>query len=172
MESTQIDFVKALSNFSSAREKNLEHRFIAEVTSCLWRKGIFDFAVAHSEVDSNGYDIIMEANGVTRHIQLKASRQGGKTGKQGIQVRLGDKPSGCVVWMVHDPETLHIEQLLWFGGSAGQRLPDLGDKVVKHTKADTHGQKSFRLALRNVVKSRFVKVPSWQRLTSLLFALD
>ena len=170
MPPTSEDFVTALSNFSSTREKVLEHKFVAEISSCLWARGIFDFAVARSEVDNSGYDLIMEVHSVVRHVQLKASHTLGKTRDVGIQVRLARKPSGCVVWMVHDARTLAVENLLWFGAAAGNALPDLGDKIVKHTKADMQKHKGLRPALREVAKSRFVQVATWQDLTDRLFA--
>ncbi len=172
MPPTSEDFVTALSNFSSTREKILEHRFVAEISSCLWERGIFDFAVSRSEVDNSGYDLIMEVGSVVRHVQLKASHSLGKTRHVGIQIRLADKDSGCVAWMVHDARSLQVENLLWFGAPAGHPLPHLGDKIVRHTKADMLMQKGLRPALREVAKSRFVAVPTWQALAERLFALD
>lgn len=169
MEPTPQDFVTALSNFSLTREKILEHKFVAEISSCLWARGIFDFAVARSEVDNSGYDLIMEVHSIVRHIQLKASHTLGKTRHVGIQVRGATKPSGCVVWMVHDARTLAVENLLWFGGAAGNASPDLGDKIVKHTKADMQMRKGLRPALREVAKGSFVQVPTWQNLADRLF---
>lgn len=165
------NFVAALSAYSTTREKILEHRFLAEVCSDLWSRGIFNFAVSRSEVDNSGYDLIMEVGSVIRHIQLKASRTDGSTQKVGIQVRLRDKPSGCVVWLVHGAASLEVQNLLWFGAPAGEQLPDLGNKIVKHTKADMRGNKSERPALREVAKTSFGEIPSWSDLTARLFGL-
>ena len=74
--------------------------------------------------------------------------------------------------MVHDSRTLAVENLLWFGESAGKALPDPGSKIVKHTKADMQKKKGLRPALREVAKSRFVQVKTWDDLTNRLFALD
>src|SRR6476620_10460783 len=63
---------------SSCLEKVLEHRFLAELTSALWLGGVRDFEVLRSDVDSHGYDLVIEANGILRHIQLKAMVCGGK----------------------------------------------------------------------------------------------
>ena len=158
-------FIAALQNFSTTREKILEHRFIASVCSELWSRGSFDFAVAHSEVDNAGYDLVFEVGAVIRHIQLKATYHGGTTAKVGIQRRLGDKSSGCVVWLVHDPASLEIRGFRWFGGGPGEPLPDLGGKVLRHTRGD----KAQRPAHRELGKGRFVEIDSWAALTDRLF---
>ena len=62
-------------------------------------------------------------------------------------------------------EWLAWTRALWFGAAAGNALPDLGDKIVKHTKADMQKHKGLRPALREVAKSRFVQVATWQDLT-------
>ena len=166
-----IDHITALSSFSTTREKVLEHRFIAEVGSCLWARGIFDFSVSHSEVDNSGYDVIMEVGPVIRHIQLKAARANGKTSYVSIQNRLADKPSGCVVWLIHDAASLAIEKILWFGGAAGQPLPDLGGKFAKQAKPNMQGKKAEKSAHRELTKGKFDKITSWPALAEVLFGL-
>ncbi len=52
---------------------------------------------------------------VTRHIQFKTKMLGGKTDAVKINVRLMDKPSGCVLWIVVTPD-LVFDHYLWFGG--------------------------------------------------------
>ena len=49
-----------------------------------------------------GYDVVLEAGGRIRHVQLKASRQGGKTSKQTINSKLVDRVGGCVVWITYE----------------------------------------------------------------------
>ncbi len=167
-----VDHVTALSTFSTTREKLLEHKFVAEIGSCLWARGIFDFSVSYSEVDNSGYDLIIEVGTITRHIQLKAAHTKGKTSKVSIQIRLAKKPSGCVVWLIHDAVSLDVERFLWFGGEAGIPLPELGDKLARHTKADMQGTKAERPALRQVARSRFAELSSWQDLTMKLFGCN
>src|SRR5205823_2601130 len=91
---------------SSYREKLLEHLFIGEVLRYLWRQGITTAEFLRPEVDSGGYDLVIACNTVIRYIQLKSSHRGASTSKQNVNIRLADKPSGCVVWVVFEEETL------------------------------------------------------------------
>lgn len=171
-QSSGADFVFALSNYSSTREKVLEHRFIAELSSNLWSRGVFDFVISKSEVDSSGFDLIAEVGEVTRHIQLKASHVASKTAKVSVHTKLRQRPSGCVVWLIHDARALTIEKLLWFGDKAGRPLPPLGDKITRHTKADMQQTKAQRPAHRDVARNRFVPIDHWSGLTDLMFDLS
>src|SRR5437868_10753075 len=94
------------SAHSSYREKLLEHLFIGEVLRFLWSQGVTTAEFLRPEVDSGGYDLVIACNSVIRYIQLKSSHRGAKTAKQNVNVRLGDKPSGCVVWVMFDEATL------------------------------------------------------------------
>ena len=95
-------------------------------------------------MDNSGYDAIAEANGIVRHIQLKASTVGGKTARQKVHVKLSAKASGCVVWIYFDEDTLQLGPFLYFGATrAGQPLPDiLGRKIARHTKGNRLGVKA------------------------------
>lgn len=55
------------SSHSSFREKLLEHLFIAELLKKSWKTGCCDIEVAKSEVDSKGYDLIVEAEDLTAY---------------------------------------------------------------------------------------------------------
>ncbi|HEV7265498.1 MAG TPA: DinB family protein [Falsiroseomonas sp.] len=157
------------SLFSSKLEKILEARLCAELATDLWLRGIADFEVLRSEVDDAGYDLVLEANGCLRHIQLKASWSGAATAEVSVSTRLARKPSGCVVWMLYDPETLRIERFRWLGGAPGTPLPPLGDKVTRHTKGDRLGHKAERPGHRTVPKARFDTLHSLAELLDRLF---
>ena len=154
---------------SSILEKVLEHRFIAEISTALWCKGISDFEVLRSEVDSHGYDLVIEANEKVRHIQLKALRRGGKRRGVTLSERLAAKPSGCVVWMVYDPATLALGPFLWLGGASGEPLPKLGERVAHQTRGNAKGEKAPRAGHRVVKKSAFEKVANVSDLVDALF---
>ena len=124
---------------SGLREQVLEHLFLGELLRCLWRQGHRDIEVLKAEVDNAGYDLVIECNGIMRHIQLKSSYEGAKTNRVKINTALTNKPSGCVIWMVFDPKTVDLGPFYWFGGSPGRPLPSLGDRVAKHTKGDAKG---------------------------------
>ena len=61
---------------SSSREKMLEHVFVSELLQEAWFRYGRTLEVLRSEVDSAGYDLVLEFNGVIRHVQLKSSRRG------------------------------------------------------------------------------------------------
>jgi hypothetical protein len=83
-------------------EKLMEHIFLAEVLQECWFQRRQIVEVLRAEVDAAGYDVVLEAAGKIRHVQLKASRQGGKTAKQTINTKLADRAGGCVVWISYD----------------------------------------------------------------------
>lgn len=153
---------------SVAREKIIESRLVSELAVLMIRRGTA-MDVLRSEFDAQGHDVVLEAAGVIRHVQLKATVEGGKRRDVDINVRLRAKPSGCVVWMTHDPETLAITDYGWFGDEPGEPLPDLGSKITRHSKGDAVGTKSQRPALRNVPKSRFERLADIGELADRLF---
>jgi len=156
------------STASSVREKLIEHLFMGELLKQLWIAGHRDVEVLRAEVDARGYDVVIETGGTLRHIQLKASAIGAKTSTVTVNLDLAKKPSGCIVWIWFNPETLDLGPLLWFGGAPGERLPDPGDRIARHTKANSRGEKAERSNHRVVNKGRFV-VTSANELADRLF---
>lgn len=156
--------------FSSFRENVLEHMITAACLQELWKRDVFNCEVLKADVDGAGFDIVMEANHVLRHIQLKASLLGGRTSNQKINIHLSAKPSGCVIWMVVNPSTLDFEHFYWFGGLPGHPLPDISDaRIAKHTKANAYGVKLERPNLRILGKSHFTKLSTVSDLVDMLF---
>jgi hypothetical protein len=154
---------------SLALEKVLEHRFVAELTTALWLGGTTDFEILRGEVDAHGYDIVIEAHRIIRHIQLKAMAAGGRRRDVGVNLRLARKPSGCVIWIIYDPATLAIGPYLWFGGAPGEPLPSLGDRAVRHTRANAGGVKAERSAHRLVGRNRFTLLKDIGPVANALF---
>ena len=155
---------------SSFREKLIEHLFIGELLKLSWREGSCSLEVAKPEVDDQGYDLILEENGIIRHIQLKAAHLEARAAQQKIHIALGTKPSGCVVWVYFNEETLELGPFLFFGGSAGQPLPSLDDmRVAKHTKANAQGVKAERPEIRVVPKGQFTKIETIEQVYAQLF---
>lgn len=142
------------ADLSVAREKILEHRLISDLGALMLRRGV-TMDVLRSEFDAQGHDVVLEATGVIRHVQLKATLEGGKRRNVDINVKLRSKPSGCIVWMTVDPSTLSIGRYLWFGGEPGEPLPHLGERVTRHSKGNAAGTKALRPALRNLPASAF-----------------
>ena len=70
-----------------------------DLLRCLLRKGRRDIEVLRSEVDNGGDDLVIECDGVVRHIQLKSSHRDAATWYPKINVNLARRPSGCVIWV-------------------------------------------------------------------------
>lgn len=156
--------------FSSYRERVLEHQLVGEILRDLWMRRAYAVEVLRSEVDAAGYDVVLEHQSVVRHIQLKATRAGGRRASVGINIKLRDKPSGCVIWFHFVPDTMRpTGPFYWLGGPPGTRLPDLGKKLGRHTKGDSTGHKALRENIRDMPKSGFDLVRTIPELTTRLF---
>ena len=156
---------------SSLPSQYLDYVFLFALCREMWKRGI-EMDILRSHTDRSGYDILLEANGIERHVQMKSSFIGAKTARQKINVRLADKPSGCVIWVRFDPESLKLTEFLWFGAQPGEPLPELGDKIGKHEKGDQHGHKAQRAAIRVINKGRFERIPDVRGLADRLFEPD
>jgi hypothetical protein len=140
---------------SSARENLIEHVFLGELLRGLWRKDVRDLEVLRPEVDSGGYDLALEFRGMTRHMQLKSSYRGARRSEVTAHVKLLERPSGCILWIFFDPDTLSLGPFLWFGGRPGERIPPFGEKIARHTKPNSKLEKADRPAHRVIAKNRF-----------------
>lgn len=155
---------------SSLRESLIEHLLVGELLKHLWLSGPIEVEVLKPQVDSAGYDLAIECQGVLRHIQLKASMRDARAAGQKVHVALERKPSGCVVWVQFDDASLELGPFLFFGGPPGSALPDLSSfRVARHTKANVEGVKAERPNLRVVPKGRFESIPTVAKLADVLF---
>jgi hypothetical protein len=154
---------------SSLREKLLEHVFVGELLQCLWRANRRDIEVLRAEIDASGYDLVLECTGVLRHVLFKSSHRDARTRDVTMHLNLAKKPSGCVIWIIFDADTLKLGPFFWFGASPGQPLPPLGERVARHAKGDSTGIKALRPNLRVVGRSRFKELPTVDRVAIELF---
>lgn len=155
---------------SSFREKLIEHLFIGDLLKLSWADEDCALEVSKPEVDNAGYDLIMELNGVVRHIQLKTSFVGGKTSRQKVHVNLASKLSGCVIWIYFDEHSLELGPFLFFGGPPGGKLPSLDNSnIARHTKADQLLEKAERPNIRVLNKGDFERLETIQSLYKSLF---
>ena len=130
---------KTHSTESKLRESVIEHLFLGELTRTLWCQGKRDIEILRSDVDNSCYDVVVGCNGIMRYIQLKSSYAGAKTSKIGVNLRLKNKPDGCVIW-------------LWFNETT---MPDLGDKTARYSKGNQTGYKAERPNQRIINMERF-----------------
>lgn len=164
------DNATAHNLYSSYREALLEHIFSGEVMKHLWLRGNVRIETLKPQVDDAGYDLILEANGVVRHVQLKSSHIGASTSEVKVSLDLAKKPSGCVVWLWFDKTTLQLGPFLFFGNAPGQPLPSLAElKIAKHTKANAQGFKKERPNVRVIPKNLFEPLASIEDLVLRLF---
>lgn len=156
--------------YSSYREMLIEHLFAGEVMRFLWQRGNVRMEVLKPQVDDGGYDLVLDANDIVRHVQLKASHSSAATHHVNVSLSLARRPSGCVVWCVFDEDTLELGPFLWFGGAPGKPLPSL-DKYepAKHTKSNATGVKGVRQNLRSVPRGAFTKLTNVGELVAALF---
>jgi hypothetical protein len=154
---------------SVLREKVLEHVFLAELSKSLLLRMKMPFEVLRAEFDAHGYDLVLEANGILRHVQLKATRLGGKRADVDVSLELARKPGGCVLWFMVNESTLELGPFYWFGGAPGVPLPPLGDRVSRHTRPNASGNKTERSGLRNIRIGQFTKLDSIDEVATALF---
>jgi hypothetical protein len=154
------------------REQLLEHLLISQLLRFAWLYDEAKLEVMKPEIDRSGFDIVLEAHGICRHVQLKTSSHSAKTAQQNIHVDLASKPSGCVIWTRFDESTLELGPFLFFGGSAGKPLPSLKNlRIAKHTRGNAKGQKAARPSIRVVPKGRFTELPTIGVLYGTLFGV-
>jgi hypothetical protein len=154
---------------STLRERTVEHVFVGDALRLLWRRGVTDVEVLRSEFDAGGYDLVMSYRKIVRHIQFKTVSVDGKAASVKINLKLAEKPSGCVIWMVVTP-ALEIQSYLWFGGKPGEPLPDIRDwDIAKHAKGDANGVKLERPNHRVVPRRQFERLDTLDEVLEKLF---
>lgn len=129
------DFAAWLRYISTTQSRSvenvIEHLFLAEILRECWFRRRQPVAVSRAEVDSDGYDVVLESLGQIRYIQLKASIKGGKTSKQTINAKLENRPGGCIVWVNYEPDRETGNVILTYRWREAEGLPaDLG----RHTR--------------------------------------
>jgi hypothetical protein len=157
---------------SSSLALLIEYKLVSALLEEAWfGRGIL-IDVMRSSVDAFGYDIVFESGSVIRHVQLKTRKKQGRNAAYGINTKLAERPSGCVIWMGYErkPGTNELALTYKFlGGPPGEPLPPLGDAPVKHAKANKDGVKAVRPGLRKVNLSSFKPVKDIPELLDKLF---
>ena len=152
------------------RERLLEHVLIAELLKHSWLEHSAEMEVSKPEVDRAGYDVILEARGIVRHVQLKSSTLAAKTARQKVHFDLASKPSGCIVWSRFEEKTLSLSPFYFFGSGPGRPLPCLNElPIAKHTKGNSVGVKALRPNIRVISQGKFEVLESIADLYDKLF---
>ena len=113
---------------SSFREKMLEHIFIGDVLQEAWLVRGQTPEVLKPEVDSAGYDLVLECGDQCRYIQLKGSRLGAKAAYKDVNSKLERKQGGCVVWIFYENNQGRAKLSYRFFGKSPAEYLDLGSK--------------------------------------------
>ncbi|WP_051679753.1 hypothetical protein [Pseudorhizobium marinum] len=123
---------------SSLRENIVEHLFVGDALRLLWRKGVVDVEILRSEFDAFGYDLVISAGSLVRHVQLKS---GTKLKPVSTARLLAEKPSGCIVF-IEINDGLDLLRFHSFSSKAGMPLPDISAfKTAKRTTPKSDGTK-------------------------------
>jgi hypothetical protein len=148
----------------------LEHLFTGEVMRHVWLSGVKRLEILKPQIDDGGYDLVLEANAVVRHIQLKATFRGSKVARFNVNSGLALKPSGCVVVLLFEPSTLKLGPFLWFGAAPGEPLlPLKAYPIAKHTKGNAEGVKLPRPNVRVLPRAAFESIATLPMLAERLF---
>jgi len=81
-------------------EMMMEHHLLAELLQECFFGRRSTLAILRAEIDSEGYDLVLEAGGAIRHVQLKSSLKAGTKFKH-VNRRLKERSDGCIIWMVY-----------------------------------------------------------------------
>jgi hypothetical protein len=154
---------------STLRARIVEHVFVGDALRRLWQHGVTDVEVLRSEFDAGGYDMVMSHGRIVLHIQFKTSLADGKAASIKVSLKLMDKQSGCIIWIMVTPE-LKLDSYCWLGGPPGDPLPDIWNmRVAKHTKANAKGKKAERPDQGIIPRNRFDSLGSLDDVLERLF---
>ena len=152
---TEADYLE-----SSFREKLLEHVFLSELLQVAWlRRGRKTVEVLKPEVDNAGYDLVLECQNTCRYVQLKSSAQGSKTKQTNVNVKLIEKPKGCVIWLWFDDNAenrIVLRYLFLEAEREGWSIREC--RPAKRTTPNAQGFKPERRNTRVVEKTHFTEL--------------
>src|SRR5260370_29363772 len=129
---------------SSLREQALGHVFLGQLLTFMWQSGARDIEVLKSEVDRGGYDVVLEANGIIRHVQLKSSFRGSKVREVDVRTKLLRKPGGCILWLEIDSESPAIERYFLVCGQGRDPVPGYREGGFPPPQGQQHREKKQR----------------------------
>jgi len=152
-------------------ENVLEHKFLGQLCTELWRKYPGDeLQIFSAEIDNQGFDLVLNFKNVTRHVQLKTKMLNSITDKFPINQGLPKVPSGCVLLIQYEPEALEIKNYRFFGNSGGCPLPDIEQlPYAKTNRANAQGFKKLRPKIKKLPLNRFHSEMSIDEISVLLF---
>lgn len=160
------------SLYSRDREKMLEHLFLSRLLREAWSRRRETIEVLHPEVDSSGYDVVLEHRGVVRHVQFKATKAGSEPGYVQLHLRLASKPAGCAILLVFNEGNLEEKlnlRYFFFGGGPHERMTLGGFRVARRSTANSSGVRPNRMNVRDIPRGRFNELANISRVYDVLF---
>jgi hypothetical protein len=155
---------------SSYRQAMIEDAFVNAVQRHFWLNSHEHVDVLRPRVNDSGYSIVLEAKGVTRYIKFASTERNGKRGHVDVNRELESKPSGCVVWVSFDLETLGLGPFRFFGQAPREALGSLSQfKDAVRSTPNMDGDKPLRSNIKRVVKKDFDKFDTLDELIFKLF---
>ncbi|MDE2882222.1 MAG: hypothetical protein OYL41_00420 [Acidobacteriota bacterium] len=150
------------SGRSNYRESLIEKQFLHRLLDALWPEE--EVEVLRPDVDLGGYDLVLEARGEVRHLQLKSALHKFKKKNRIVRGRLSSKPAGCVLGIVVDDD-LRPKHYRWFGAAPGERLAD----VTNYPVATRPGTNKPRLDAYEVPAECFRRLERIEQVIAALF---
>ena|SRR5947209_3249200 len=136
---------------SSYREVLIEHLFTAELMKYSWLEGADFVEIAKPQVDRTGYDLVLEASGIIRHVQLKSTHLTSRLSQIELPIALAAKPGGCAIVVRFHEKTLELGPFHFFGGAPGEPLPDMSRlRVARRKLRNREGIRTERPGIRCV----------------------
>lgn len=149
-----------------------EHLFLSRLLREAWSRRHTTIEVLRPEVDNSGYDLVLEHNGIVRHVQLKTSKAGSRPAYQRVHIALTTKPAGCVIWIKFDDldleEKMHLHYW-YFGGEPTERLNLDGCRISLRTTHNREGVRPERANIRDVPFGRFRLLRDVSQVYEVLF---
>jgi len=128
---------------------------------------VFDVQILRCEFDTHGYDLVMERGNIVRHIQFKTGVRD-KPRRVSVASALGEKPSGCVIW-VQVNNGLDMRRFWWLGAGHQEPLPPLGNRPPKRIGRTKDGVRPPREKHRLVNGSKFRPINTLDEILETLF---
>lgn len=147
-------------------EKLIEHRFIADIMMYGWYFHKKEVRILRCEIDSSGYDIIIDCDNKYRFIQLRTSISSSKRSYQHINASLIHKENPCIIWIFYNyndkKNDFEFKYLFW-GADIDEPLPHIisgkkrgtAENILKSEKNAARRQKSDH----GIAKGQFEEVP-------------
>jgi hypothetical protein len=164
-------FHRSLTDLSNEVAGLIEHLVIPQIVTACWDRGL-DVDVLHADIDSGGYDLVLEAAPSTgkgiftiRHIQFKASYRSARP--RAAHMNIERRRGGCIVWIIWDrqPDGLtEVHRILFYGASPSKPMPPIKGDYVRRP-----GRQGRRRATKKMTSTQFDDVADFPELARKLF---